>query len=630
MVTSEGSQGEYRRWYYATGRGPFLLALRFAETRPSDVEQELTQKDQFDTDRVPLPATLVREAIQNTNDARAPENHGPVTVRVGFHKAVAPPLLRDLFKSLSRHLKAVAVDETILDFENPSFLTIEDFGTIGLTGSVDTKDNNHFSDFWRRIGRSHKSGSSGGSWGLGKLVFPFSSQIYTVFGLTVRDGDSGSGWLMGQSILSTHKLNDIEYVPHGFVASFSADGFPIPVNDAGTVEAFRTATGFKRTTEPGLSLAIPFPRSELTPDRLIPLVIEHYFFPILTGRLIVHVGDTEISDATVDELIATHTAGGLGPAQIAFIRGLHGAREANRPVVAAEAWTTDGFAAAFDPGTLDALRTAHAKGELIHVRAPIAVKPKNGPNETGFLDLFLRVADAGVQPATLFVRNAITVPNEANSFRSPTTFGALVVADGPAAAFLRDAENPAHTAWNGRAEKLVRRWRTPGPTLTQVRRALRDLNAALENSSGITDPDALLELLNIRKASGTPRGPQNRLVRKPVVNAGDPKPRRFHVGSRKGGFVITSGPALSRDSLPMKLMVRCAYEVTRGNAFKRWDRNDFEFGEKTALSIEHSGVSLNGAGNRMALTVTDSEFRVAISGFDLNRDVVVSVVEVGE
>lgn len=608
-----------------------MLAVRFAATRRLDVEQELTQKDQFDTDKVPLPATLVREAIQNTNDARAEGNVGPVVMRIGFHKAdSAPDFLSGIFSDLAPHLHTVDTPTAELDFDRPDFLTLEDFGTTGLTGSVLSKDTQHFSDFWRRIGRSHKGGTSGGSWGLGKLVFPFSSRIYTVFGLTVREGDTGPGWLMGQTILSTHTVDGVEHMPHGFSAEFASDGFPVPSNDDLTIEAFRHATGLFRTTEPGLSLAIPFPRDELSAERLIPLVIEHYFFPILTGRLVVHVAETLIDADTVNALIETHKAGNLTTAQIAFIRELHAAREADAPVLASSSWTSTGFAAAFDNETLDGLRTTYARGDLVHVRVPLTVKPKDAPDDSGDFDLFLKVAAPGVEPVSLFVRNAITVPNEARAFSSPTTFGALIAASGPVAAFLRDAENPAHTLWNGRAEKLVRKWRSPSPTLASVRKALRDLNQVLENSAGITDPDALLELLNIRRSADSPKPTRNPIVRKQVIDIPPSSPPRYRLRVRSGGFSIVAGPGLGDDDLPMKLLVRCGYAVARGNALKRWDRNDFEFGDGTALAIAHSGSTLAGKGNRLALTATDDAFEVNVSGFDINRDLVVVISEIRE
>ena len=46
-------------------------------------------------------------------------------------------------------------------------------------GAIDLKDNGQFCGFWRQFGRSNKKGSSGGRWGLGKLVFSSSSSIKT-------------------------------------------------------------------------------------------------------------------------------------------------------------------------------------------------------------------------------------------------------------------------------------------------------------------------------------------------------------------------------------------------------------------------------------------------------------------
>ena len=69
-------------------------------------------------------------------------------------------------------------------------LVIEDFGTTGLKGAVDVKDDGQFCGFWRRFGRSNKKQAQGGRWGLGKLVFPSASQVRTVVGLTRRAGDA--------------------------------------------------------------------------------------------------------------------------------------------------------------------------------------------------------------------------------------------------------------------------------------------------------------------------------------------------------------------------------------------------------------------------------------------------------
>jgi hypothetical protein len=155
------------------------MELLFREVRPDEVEQELTQRDQFNTDRVPLAATLVRESHQNSTDARPKNSASPVNIRIAY-KAPDPavaPFWRQRLMELQEHLDASGLGLGNFDLGLPDFLVIEDFGTTGLTGSVDRKDEDNFSDFWRRVGRSHKAGNKGGSWGLGKLVFPVASEI---------------------------------------------------------------------------------------------------------------------------------------------------------------------------------------------------------------------------------------------------------------------------------------------------------------------------------------------------------------------------------------------------------------------------------------------------------------------
>lgn len=62
-------------------------------------------------------------------------------------------------------------------------------------------DKEPFSDFWRRMGKSHKAGKSLGRWGLGKLVFSSSSEARIFFGLTVRKTDPELSLLMGQPVI---------------------------------------------------------------------------------------------------------------------------------------------------------------------------------------------------------------------------------------------------------------------------------------------------------------------------------------------------------------------------------------------------------------------------------------------
>ena len=417
------------------------MQLHFQEIRPGDVEQELTQKDQFDTDKVPLTATLVRESLQNVMDAREPGFDQSLRVRITFHNSVVADreFWRDIFSGLDRHLEAsdVAIGGYTLD--SPSFLLIEDFGTTGLRGATNERDEREFSDFWRRVGKSHKGSGKGGSWGLGKLVFPVSSALRCFFGLTVRSDDSSrKPRLMGQAILSTHVLDGKRYVPHGFFCDLGEGGIQVPAGDDATVERFRRAAGLARTNQPGLSIAIPFPRKEITIEALIPFVIEHYFFPILTGELVIEIGNETISAETLEQLAKKYPAPVLKDGHmIAFIKALSLAREADAPVIVPDDWDgSAGLEAVLGGALVQELRARYLRGDLLHFRLPIVCNSIADGRLTGSFDVYLQPAPAGASPVPLFIRNAITVPNEASYFTNPQVFAAVVASDPVVSSFL--------------------------------------------------------------------------------------------------------------------------------------------------------------------------------------------------
>lgn len=181
------------------------MQLSFRRLGDGEMDRPPTQRDQFNNDDVELVDALVRESLQNSLDAAAEEK---VRVRFSLHRpddAGRGALLAQLdLEQLRKRLRACAIDPDSIAFADPKLLVIEDFGTTGLTGSWASMDKEPFSDFWRRMGKSHKAGKSLGRWGLGKLVFSSSSEARIFFGLTVRKTDPELQLLMGQAVLTTH------------------------------------------------------------------------------------------------------------------------------------------------------------------------------------------------------------------------------------------------------------------------------------------------------------------------------------------------------------------------------------------------------------------------------------------
>jgi hypothetical protein len=606
------------------------MELLVREKHEDEVEQEVTQRDQFNTDEVTLVATIVREPHQNSLDARQVDSNVPVHTKFRFHqsKNVDGEYFRELFNNLLPHLAASDVDLEEVDFCRPRILVIEDFGTTGLVGKIDdSSETSAFNDFWRRIGTSHKGGASGGRWGLGKLVFSSASKIRTFFGLTIRQNDSErTALVMGQSVLKTHVVNDVKYAPHVFFGRAGHKKLQLPESDRVIVDQFRSAFGITRADEPGLSIAVPFVLDEITAEALVPEVIKNYFFPILTGKLVVEVDETLISAETFDDVAISCLAGSAmaNSELMAFIRRMHTAPPPD--VILKASWTdSGGFESAIEPAQLTALREKLAAStDLVHVRAPITIRRQSGEGCATSFDLYLQKAPDGVKTESLFVRGAITVPEESRYFRGRNVFGALVAADEGIAEFLGDAENPAHTRWNGNADKLKSKWKSPSAKLSSIRHSLDSLYNLLAQAIESEEPDALIDVFSIEGAAtnAKKRAKDGPTVSPPMPDL--PTSRKlYRIVERQGGFSIRAAPGLTMDDLPLQIKVKAAYDILRGDPLRKYSPLDFDFNNK-GITINDEGANCVAIGsNELQIDADALNFFVDVDGFDIHRDLLV-------
>jgi hypothetical protein len=597
------------------------------QIRPDEVEQEVTQRDQFDTDMVGLAETLVREAHQNSVDGGSSVADGPVRTRIMFTRAHADDAAfwEQLLNPLRPHLRAAGMETPDIDFTRPPLLVIEDFGTTGLLGDVDRKDNRNFSDFWRRTGRSHKHGQQGGRWGLGKLVYSSASRIRTFFAETIRDDDpSARPYLMGQTVLKHHTIGGSDYAPHGFFAVSGEDRLQLPSSDQAFIARFRSATGISRTNEPGLSIVIPFPQLDLDTTEMLPHVVRNWFFPILTGQLVVEVGNSIIDQASFPNLAREYG----GPAfesgtLVAFITALEEAAQQPPLYTAVHGWATRGIEESLGADHLEELRETFVGGGLVSVRAPLTLRPKSGGVRETHIDLYLQSHGDISRADALYVRGALTVPGEARRFRGRSCYGALIAKEPSVAEFLGDAEGPAHTSWSGSAEKVKENWKNPGERLKEIRLALNYFYNAVAQPADREDKDALINIFSVRDKGSNGQRNRGPVVKPPKV---PPIPRslsQYRIVPHRGGLAIRSTPDTQP---PLQLRVRLAYDVVTGDPLKKYDPLDFNLVTSPGLAVEATGaVASISAPNELQLEVHASTFALNVDGFDVNRDVFVRV-----
>jgi len=429
---------------------------------------------------------------------------------------------------------------------------------------------------------------------------------------------------MGQAVLANREVDGRAYAPHVFFAVPGTTGLQLPESDPAAVGAFRRAFGITRNTEPGLSIAVPFILPQITEKALVPEVLQNYFFPILTGRLTVEVGGEKISEATFDTVSAKYGWGSpeANTGLVSFVRELHLAGQPD--AVLGPGWT-DSMEQALEPAVLEKLRTGLATGGLVHVRAPLTLRRKTGKAFETHLDLFLRKTPDGSRGRALYVRSAITVPDEARYFSPRQTLGALIATDEGITSFLGDAENPAHTKWNGQADKL-KDWKNAAAKLREIRNSLNRLQNALMQAVETVEPDALKDLFSISDAGEVKpqktRGPRPSVPPVPPPVPSGPK-SWYRIERSVGGFVVRPGAGLAEENLPFELKVKAAYDVARGDPFAKFSPYDFDLNRKQ-IAIATSGADCTvTAANEVTVNVWSTDFSVELQGFDGRRDLII-------
>jgi hypothetical protein len=599
------------------GSGP---AWRYSPIPDDQVAPDVTQRDQFNNDSVELKQAIVREGTQNSTDQ--PSGADPVHIRFAIRTLSDSEAteLQELMEPLIPHCETCGLDLSGV-FDKPArVLSIEDFNTTGLVGAIDRHDDGNFAGFWRKHGGSNKDPSKGGSHGLGKLVFSASSRMGAIFGLTITEG--GKPWLMGQSILNNHKIGEKRLPAHGFWTNTPPGSIQLPDSDAERIAAATDLFGWQRTNETGLSIAVPYPLASISEDALSAAVVTNYFFPIIAGSLIVTVGDQTIDASNLFEVADAHPdISDEERGHLDFVRSVAAAAKAE-PDFVLDQFPGDRRLTQedFDEDLLKKVRDKFAAGELVSIRLPIKVKPKHAPDEMTSVDLYLSEKPDDAHPWALFARNSLVLPGEQKDAFREAAFGALIATDSGIVRLLRDAENPAHTKWNAR-EKVRKNWRNGEATVRDIRFCLRDLHRIITAEARQEYRDLLIDVLSIKDPEGKKRkGKRNKT---PPPTPPKPTPRVVQETRIENGVRLSGGPGAGTKAYPIRLRVRLAYDMLTGNPFKAHSPLDFDLTKKAISTSLTNAAIRTSRPNALLIEVTDKDFKIDITGFDPNRDLIV-------
>lgn len=649
-----------------------MIQWRFKPNSRDDQNVDPIQAEFFTTrDIGNISTAIIREGIQNALDERNREGQmETVKVRIflsGKKYAVKPEDYSDFLETLRPHLQSKNSGlQSLPDFTQPmNYLVFEDFNTRGLEGDPkeyvvdDSKDGkkHNFYYFWRNVGRSGKSDDQLGRWGLGKTVFPASSQIHTFWGLTVRKNDQRR-MLMGQCILRIHNREDEKreecgFRPYGTYGNYEDESFfATPVEVEAKLEQFESIFRLQRKQNSGLSLIIPFCSDEITRDHLAYSAIEQYFYPILQGRL-------EVEIASEDETMILEKDTINDAVQKIDFQGLYGeedkkkrSKESLQKLFDFAKWTfsakdEDAFRLKApeinqkprwvtkllfeDEERLEVFRDKFDKGDRVAFKIPLKYYPVNGVPKICWYDAFLEKDTTLTRPDNLFVRDGITISG-VSSLDKGMVRGIVIIQDSDLARMLGDSENPAHTEWQPDSRNFKGKYIDGKEILSFVKSTLKKIYDHLQRPAQGIQKDLLIDFFSIPIETEK----EERQKRLPDHKKGDNEANEEEVpaiNGRKRAVIIEkiiSGVRLTGNAeaerAPAGLKLRFGYDVPKGNPITAYSEFDFDL-SKPPVEIESTGVYFHKREkNILEFDIEDfSRFEVKLTGFDEKRDLVLKL-----
>jgi hypothetical protein len=590
-------------------------------------------------------AILLREILQNGLDAKT--GAGPVTVAI---KQVI--LGEDGKKFLNRmlpseHMARLAASMPYVNIPDEDFssvLVFEDFGTSGLTGSLDDPDKDgsgeNWNGFWFREGEGGKENSSGnGGAGQGKITYFSTSKVRTLFAHTVRATDGASLVYGASSFMRDYHFEDGKYnrdaywgitKPHEVLREIS-----VAVAESQLVGNFRKAFELERTGQQfGLSVVMPCPRG-FDPEVAIRVSIAEFYAPIVRGDLIVRIGAIQIDKDSIDEIAEQK----LSDEQAILLRtcmtkdyrafmkeALEVSKSGPEVQVKVNGSISTLGESHFDKDIFAALAEKLKSGKQIAVRFAYVVKPKRKPPEECHFDVHLAYPELLQRAEEAVLRKNLLIGDEpfgGGGLRQRAQALTLIESDS-LSRLLLCAEEPTHLKWNTRLDRL-REYYSDGPeAVSFVRNAAARLLEVLTGGDTARDFRILAKyfsapgLLAAAKSTGNKRGKKINI--QPKVKVPKATAKVLQVQTLADGCVVkpTSANGISPDLLPISGELVFAYADVDGDPFEAYDPFDFQLSEHS-FKIKSSGCAVTEKGdNALKFSITDVNFTLQIQGFQDN------------
>ena len=582
--------------------------------------------EMFDRVDYPYTETFVREAIQNSLDARRDMN-SPVVIRFAFHEDRLGKRKKFLDDAVKHRENATLTVPSDWFSERIKWITVEDSNTRGLLGDLEDRKGD-FWGYWLNFGVSNKTGTGRGGRGIGRVTFLIASTMHTVIGITRRSTDHAIA-ACGMCVLKADQYGDEFKSTHAYLAAEESDAiYDLHASDefhSNLEEAFELSRYTLDSDKTGLSLIIPYPHDELTEDGILAAAIDHFSPAILNGSLVVEVGIDRLDRDTIKE---------VAPCVASSVKSRPVAEDVNRylglietgltamPNEIALSGTKPRFAEVRDSEAAVALRTAVCDGEQVAFRLSFPICKEGVTTRVG-LTAVVAPKPYGKLPLDRLFREGMSLPDV--KARRPADLDLILLVDeDPLAQYLNFCEGKAHLDLLESKEvrsKLDEGGFEDGLSIKRLVKSLPDeLRNLLTEESDEPDTSVWEGFFSIPNPDGEKKKAQKQRKDDPDPPPPPPPPpvpaanvSAVLVDTLADGFRLRANPAYTK--FPASVDVVIAY--ADGSGKPSW--SPFDFTAKELQTVAHD-CNTDFTDNRLRIGAWTSLSVAEVTGFDPRRE----------
>lgn len=583
--------------------------------------------EMFDRSDFPYTNTFVREAIQNSLDARLDPSQ-PVVISFHFHSDKIGPRRAFLQQVMEYRRKAELEVPDDWAKNKARWLIVEDFNSSGLSGSLKSRTSD-FWGYWLNFGITNKKGGGRGAHGIGRVTFLIASQIQSVIGYTRRKKDSKIA-ACGMAILRAKEIEGSYKSTHAYLAQEEfGDIFKLHESSEfhsqiQTAFSFKGYSGYYRS---GLGIAILYPYKDLKAGGILAAAIENFAPAIINNDLVVEVNETILNTHSINKIAhdveSEYHDSAIRNDVTCFLKLV---READNPRKAPfvvklpspnrnelQRWGKD------NPGVVKSLRE-----KIDNSSAVLEIKfslTYDGEAVDVGLRSVVGECPPGRSPIDLFFRRGMCLPHVKERGSKDLDIVTLINGETPLAKYLNFCEGKAHLDLLESKEvqqKLKDKGFSDGYS---IRRLVKFLSADLRELllPDVSEPNSRVFDQYFAKPKGEKKGGGSEPSR-PMPNF-DSTPE-FEVTKLEDnssyGVRIKAKPEFA--GWPVNATITLAY--ANGSSRPTWSPYDFML---VNANIRSTGCERQISENIVSVTECSENAEIHIYGFDRNREVEVMI-----